>query len=126
MTAPDSNHNSEQHDSEIESSVVESIEFIDEADTPATSIMDDSQIILDKMGPLSIGGPSSEVEAHALAMQRRCRDLLNELEEFQAYLKQQKKETTVELRTFKGGLQAEMKLLNKVGYCSQSPMCTRY
>jgi hypothetical protein len=47
-------------------------------------------------------------------MQERCRILLNELEQFQAYLKKQRKEHTVELRTFKSGLQAEMKLIDKV------------
>jgi len=112
---PDNEH--ENGEFEIESSTTS---HVDEADTPATSVMNDTQDLADKMGPLSIGGASDEVEAHALAMQQRCRDLLNELEEFQAHLKQQKKESSVELRTFKGGLQAEMKLLNRVGFAPPS------
>lgn len=112
MPSKDSVNQHQNGESEIESSITSSV---DEAENPGTSVTNDTQELLDKMGPLSIGGPSAEVEAHALAMQKRCRDLLNELEEFQAYLKQQKKESSVELRTFKGGLQAEMKLLNRVG-----------
>ncbi|RDL39708.1 Uncharacterized protein BP5553_04048 [Venustampulla echinocandica] len=53
-------------------------------------------------------------EALALDMQQRCRLLLNELEQFQAYLKERNKANNVELRTFKGGLQAEMKLIHKL------------
>lgn len=111
MMASKDSQKPQQHDPEIESSVTESV---DEADNPSTSIYNESQDLSDKMAPLSMGGSSADVEAHALAMQERCRDLLSELEEFQAYLKQQKKESSVELRTFKGGLQAEMKLLDKV------------
>lgn len=84
-----------------------------EADT-APTITEDSQDVVGNLGALTLGGPFAEVEAHAFSMQQRCRDLLNELEEYQAYLKQLKKESSVELRTFKGGLQAEMKLLNRV------------
>jgi hypothetical protein len=59
---------------------------------------------------------SAEIDAEKLAsdMQARCRKLLNELEQFQAHLKKQRKEHTVELRTFRSGLQAEMKLIDKV------------
>jgi hypothetical protein len=59
---------------------------------------------------------AQEIDAEKLAteMQLRCRMLLNELEQFQAHLKKQRKEHTVELRTFRSGLQAEMKLIDKV------------
>lgn len=50
----------------------------------------------------------------ATRMQQRCSLLLEELEQFQAHLKQQKKEKRVEMRAFKTGLYAEMKLLNKL------------
>lgn len=53
-------------------------------------------------------------ETLALDMQQRCRLLLDELEQFQAYLRERKKANNVELRTFKSGLQAEMKLIDKV------------
>jgi hypothetical protein len=66
------------------------------------------------MATLDLSGSPTDVELHAIDMQQRCRKLLDELEEFQAYLRQQNKENSVELRTFKGGLQAEMKLLDKV------------
>ncbi|KAF4636789.1 hypothetical protein G7Y89_g1289 [Cudoniella acicularis] len=59
---------------------------------------------------------ADEIDAEKLAseMQQRCRTLLAELEQFQAYLKQKRKEHGVELRTFKTGLQAEMKLIDKL------------
>jgi hypothetical protein len=46
--------------------------------------------------------------------QSRCQKLLEELEQFRAHLKLHKKEHTAELRPFKSGVQAELKLLNKV------------
>jgi len=57
---------------------------------------------------------SSEVVKLAADMQQRCRLFLDELEQFQAYLKDQKKENQVELRTFKAGLQSEMRTIEKV------------
>lgn len=61
-------------------------------------------------------GDGEEIDAQKLAsdMQQRCQTLLQELEQFQAHLKQKKKQNDVELRTFKTGLQAEMKLIDKV------------
>lgn len=56
----------------------------------------------------------TEVARLAAHMQKRCRLFLNELEQFQAYLKGQKKENQVELRTFKSGLQMELRTINKV------------
>ncbi|KAH7342715.1 hypothetical protein BKA65DRAFT_526759 [Rhexocercosporidium sp. MPI-PUGE-AT-0058] len=47
-------------------------------------------------------------------MQRRCQILLEELGQFQAHLRELKKETRVEVKGFKGGLQAEMKSLHKL------------
>jgi hypothetical protein len=63
---------------------------------------------------LEISDPAAEVEKLASDMQQRCRVLLDELEQFHSYLKRQRRENHVELRTFKSGLQAEMKLLDKV------------
>jgi len=54
--------------------------------------------------------------ALALDMQKRCRLLLDELEQFQAYLKKQGKENTAELRAFKTEVQSEMRLIDKVIY----------
>lgn len=68
-----------------------------------------------KMIALEISASAEDTELMANRMQQRCKLLLSELEEFQAYLKLQKKEKRVEVRAFKTGLHAEMKLLNKVG-----------
>jgi hypothetical protein len=67
-----------------------------------------------RMFALEISASAEETERMATRMQQRCKLLLSELEEFQAYLKVQKKEKRVEVRAFKTGLHAEMKLLNKV------------
>ena len=66
------------------------------------------------LSSLEISDPAAEVERQAADMQQRCRLLLDELETFSAHLKRLKKETQVELRMFKSGLQAEMKLIDKV------------
>ena len=50
---------------------------------------------------------------NAMALQQQCRRLLDELEQFQEYLRAVKKGDRVELRTFKNGLQAELKILDK-------------
>jgi uncharacterized protein involved in exopolysaccharide biosynthesis len=50
----------------------------------------------------------------AADMQQRCRLFLDELEQFQAYLKGERKENQAELRTFKAGLQSEMNTHDKV------------
>ncbi|KAL5328973.1 hypothetical protein ACEPPN_002482 [Leptodophora sp. 'Broadleaf-Isolate-01'] len=50
----------------------------------------------------------------AFDMQTRCQILLEELGQFQAHLRELKKETRVEVKGFKGGLQAEMKSLDKL------------
>lgn len=68
-----------------------------------------------KMFGLDISASAEETEQMATRMQQRCKLLLDELEQFQEHLKQQKKEKRVEMRAFKTGLHAEMKLLNKVG-----------
>lgn len=58
----------------------------------------------------------SEIDHERLGaeMQERCQILVAELEEYQEYLKKLRKENAVELRTFRSGLNAEMKLINKV------------
>ena len=55
-----------------------------------------------------------EVSELAADMQKRCRLFLDELEQFQTYLKDQKRENQVELRTFKSGLQTELRTIDKV------------
>jgi hypothetical protein len=67
-----------------------------------------------KMFALEISASAEETGEMATRMQQRCSLLLEELEQFQTHLKQQKKEKRVEMRAFKTGLYAEMKLLNKV------------
>ena len=44
----------------------------------------------------------------------RCHDLLNELEEFTAFLVEHKKENAVELRQFRNSVASELKSLEKV------------
>ena len=94
---------------------------------------DDVPVINNRMAHLDVADPTTEsgsvsgtseatsildeeVDAGKLAseMQERCRILLKELEQFQAHLKRQRKENTVEVRTFRSGLQAEKKLIDKV------------
>ena len=52
--------------------------------------------------------------ALALDMQNRCRFLLDELEQFEGYLKEQGKDKTTELRPFKTEVQAEIRSIDKV------------
>jgi hypothetical protein len=63
---------------------------------------------------LDISESPTQTAFLAAEMQQRCCLLLDELEKFQLHLKHLKRETQVEIRTFKGGLHAESKLLNKV------------
>jgi hypothetical protein len=97
--------------------------------------MGDLEIISPTNGPeqpkdaeaTSVVEPENEVDTHTLAldMQRRCRLLLEELEQFQAYLKRQSKENDVEVRTFKSDVQSEMKFIDKV--CCKTPKpCNNY
>ncbi|KAG9230072.1 hypothetical protein BJ875DRAFT_473224 [Amylocarpus encephaloides] len=65
-------------------------------------------------GSVTEVGPEVDAQGLASEMQERCRTLLSELEEFSQYLKAQRKENTVELRTFRNGLQSEMKLIDKL------------
>jgi hypothetical protein len=65
-------------------------------------------------GDLANSDPSIEVKKLAADMQQRCRLFLDELEQFQAYLKEQRKEKHVDLRIFKSGLQSETRMLDKV------------
>ena len=99
--------------------------FHGNGDAPAGARPEDRLARLDINSSISKGSaPSStvftfasdDIDAEKLAteMQRRCRQLLSELEQFQAHLKKQRREHTVELRTFRSGLQAEMRLIDKV------------
>ena len=57
-----------------------------------------------------------EAERDVSDMLQRCQLLLDELEQFQLYLKQQKKDNGVEkFHTFKSHVQNEMRLLENVG-----------
>lgn len=76
------------------------------------------------MASLDVNDPSYDGRRLALDMQAKCRLLLEELEQFQTYLKEQKRERNVEIRTFKGGLQAEMKLIDKV--CTFIPVVNEF
>jgi hypothetical protein len=82
----------------------------------ALNIMDevDEIISFPPQGDLANYDPSIEVKRLAADMQQRCRLFLDELEQFQAYLKDQRKEEPVDLRIFRSGLQSEMKMLDKV------------
>ncbi|TVY33396.1 UPF0415 protein-like protein, partial [Lachnellula subtilissima] len=64
----------------------------------------------------SVTESGNEIDGHALAldMQQRCRLLLDELEQFQAYLKEEGKEHSAELRALKTEVQSEMKVLDKI------------
>lgn len=66
-----------------------------------------------KLSSLNVGG-SPEKGQNLL---QRCHVLLDELEQFQQYLAEQKKEG-VELRHFKNSVKTESKLLEKVPPCS--------
>lgn len=85
--------------------------------SPETSnIMDKADEIIPSppQGDLADSDPSIEVKKLAADMQQRCRLFLDELEQFQTYLKDQRKEKHVDLRIFRSGLQSEMKMLDKV------------
>jgi len=56
----------------------------------------------------------TDVAGLAADMQKRCRLFLDELEQFQTYLKDQKRENQVELRIFKSALQTELRTIDKV------------
>lgn len=77
-----------------------------------------------KMSALEISASAEETKEMATRMQQRCSLLLEEMEQFQSHLKQQKKEKHVEMRTFKNSVYAEMKLLNKVRLCPFAPIST--
>jgi hypothetical protein len=77
--------------------------------------MDKADKMALKESPPGVGNiDPAEVSELAANMQKRCRLFLDELEQFQAYLKGQKKENQVELRTFKSGLQTESRTIDKV------------
>ena len=60
-----------------------------------------------------------ETEHLASDLVQRCHVLLDELEQFQRYLAEQKKSKEVELRHFKTNIKTELKSLQKViSYCS--------
>ena len=50
----------------------------------------------------------------------KCHELLDELEQFQAFLVQEKKEHTVQLRQFRNSVISELKSLEKVVYVQDS------
>jgi hypothetical protein len=76
-----------------------------------------------ELGSLSISSPSNlhvepaeshEVKSQALDLQQRAKLLLEELVQFELYLKERKRESTVYLNAFKSDVQNELKLLEKV------------
>ncbi|TVY59626.1 UPF0415 protein [Lachnellula suecica] len=68
----------------------------------------------------AVSAPANEEEgehdilALALEMQQRCTFLLDELEQFQVYVKDQGSEHDVELKVFKRGLQSEKRIIDKI------------
>jgi hypothetical protein len=88
----------------------------------ASNIMNEADEIISSppQGDLADSDSSIEVEKLAADMQQRCRLFLDELEQFQAYLKDQRKEKHVDLRIFRSGLQSEMKMLDKVSISRMS------
>ncbi len=82
----------------------------------ASNTMDEADEIVPSspQGDLTDSDPSIEIKKLAADMQQRCRLFLDELEQFQAYLKDQRMEKHVDLRIFRSGLQSEMKMLDKV------------
>jgi len=77
----------------------------------------------EEVASLKLSGHSTEAKSDALYMQQRCQQILSEVEQFQSHLRKLKKDTGVESRVFKTGLQAEMRLLDKVNinYVSTGP-----
>lgn len=76
-----------------------------------------------ELGSLSISSPSNihvdDTESHeeksqAMDIQQRAKLLLEELVQFELYLKEKKREGTVYLTAFKSDVQNELKLLEKV------------
>jgi hypothetical protein len=66
------------------------------------------------LGSLNLSDPATDATTLASDMQQRCQLLLHELEQFEAHLRDQKKQSQVELRAFKSFLQSEMRMLDKV------------
>jgi hypothetical protein len=83
------------------------IEKVDKADENVSTTLNGDMAAVDSIDP-------AKVAKLAADMQQRCRLFLDELEQFQAYLKDQKKERQVELRTFKASLQSEMRAIDRV------------
>jgi hypothetical protein len=92
---------------------------VDEADENV------SQDLHEGLATLELSDPTVEYRRLASCMQQRCRVIIEELEQFHSYLKEQRKETRVEMRSFKSGLQGEMKLLDKVSinFCHARNAC---
>jgi hypothetical protein len=68
------------------------------------------------MAGLELNESAIETERDVSDMLQRCQLLLDELEQFQLYLKQQKKDNSVEkFHTFKTHVQNELRLLDNVG-----------
>jgi hypothetical protein len=60
---------------------------------------------------LSVGDTYEKLRGNLL---EQCRSLLQEIEEFEHYLAEQKKDTKVELRHFKNSVKTELSSLQKV------------
>lgn len=83
-----------------------------------------------ELNSLNISTPSSghhepeeennESKSQALDLQRRAKLLLEELVQFEQYLKERKRENTIYLTPFKSDVKNELKLLEKVRQASYS------
>lgn len=80
----------------------------DEADVPQPG-----DEIQENLAPNALDA-ASETRKLAEEMHGRCRALLEELQLFRAHLKELKKEARVEVKYFKGGVESEMRILDKV------------
>lgn len=92
-----------------------------EADVDVTQ----PDLIDEKMASLEVESSdaedaASQIRILALDMQQRCRVLLEELQQFHDYLKQQKREKAVESKLFGNRLKSEMKVIDRVSACHMS------
>ena len=68
---------------------------------------------IDKMSALDVSDDADHVKL-AANMVSRCSLLLTELEEFQFYLKEKKKDNVVDIKGFKNDLESELKRIKNV------------
>ena len=95
---------------------IESQDHVHNDDISQNGTTSEPNRLPEQMAALSTNCAAEEVEAYALSLQKQCRTLLSELEEYQAYLKHKHVENNVEVRHFKNAITSEMKLLDRVSF----------